>query len=185
VNQRLATALLYGIKTDTLELEREANPADIEAFTCLYPLANHNLIRQMENPSLNTQEITSYIRALKKQRLIEKVLFTHLGRVRKEDIIPRLADFCLQIEGAEWSVVSGLFQRNLVISIRNVGYVKSAAEIVRKIFSDTSIAGGHRAMAKAVIPIRAFKKAYQIVANKEIEDKIVELFLEAMREENG
>jgi nanoRNase/pAp phosphatase (c-di-AMP/oligoRNAs hydrolase) len=185
LHQRLATALLYGIKTDTLELEREANPADIEAFTCLYPLANHNLIRQMENPSLNTQEITSYIRALKKQRLIEKVLFTHLGRVRKEDIIPRLADFCLQIEGAEWSVVSGLFQRNLVISIRNVGYVKSAAEIVRKVFSDTSIAGGHRAMAKAVISISAFKKAYQIVANNEIEDKIVELFLEAMGEENG
>jgi nanoRNase/pAp phosphatase (c-di-AMP/oligoRNAs hydrolase) len=185
LHQRLATALLYGIKTDTLELEREANPADIEAFTCLYPLANHNLIRQMENPSLTTQEITSYIRALKKQRLIEKVLFTHLGRVSKEDIIPRLADFCLQIEGAEWSVVSGLFQRNLVISIRNVGYVKSAAEIVRKVFSDTSIAGGHRAMAKAVISISAFKKAYQIAANNEIEDKIVELFLEAMREENG
>jgi len=138
----------------------------------------------MENPSLDPEEIHSFIRALKRQKLIEKVLFTHIGRVKKEDIIPRLADFCLQMAGAEWSVVSGLFQRNLVISIRNVGYVKSAAEIVKKVFTDTSVAGGHRTMAKAVIPIRDFKKIFHITTNenKEIGDKIVELFLKAMKE---
>ena len=115
--------------------------------------------------------------------MIDKVLFTHLGRVTKEDIIPRLADFCLQIAGAEWSVVSGLFQRNLVISIRNVGYVKSAAEIIKKVFTDTSVAGGHRTMAKATIPIKEFKKLFQLTDNKDIGDKIIELILKAMKEE--
>jgi nanoRNase/pAp phosphatase (c-di-AMP/oligoRNAs hydrolase) len=183
LNQRLATALLNGIKTDTLMLGRDVNPADIDAFTYLYPLANHNLIRQMENPSLDSEEVSSFAKALKKQKLIDKVLFVHLGRVKKEDIIPRLADFCLQIAGAEWSVVSGLFQRNLVISMRNVGYVKSAAEIMKKIFTDTRVAGGHRTMAKASIPIKDFKKLFQVTGNKDIGDTIIELILKAMKEE--
>jgi len=183
LNQRLATALLYGIKADTLMLGREANPADIEAFTHLYPLANHNLIRRMEYPSLNPEEINSFIKALKKQNLIDKVLFAHLGRVKKEDIIPRLADFCLQMAGAEWSVVSGLFQRNLVISVRNVGYVKSAGEMVKKIFDDSSVAGGHRTMAKAVLPIKDFKQSFSVNNNKEIGDRIVDIFLKVLKDD--
>ena len=182
LNQRLATALLYGIKTDTLMLGRNVNPADIEAFTSLYPLANHNLIRRMENPSLNPQDVSSFVKALKKQIIVDKTLFVHLGRVKQEDIIPRLADFCLQIEGADWSVISGLFQKNLVISLRNVGYVKSAGDIVRRIFNDSSIAGGHRTMAKAVIPTQAFIKSFGVASTKEIPEKIIELFVKGLKE---
>jgi len=182
LNQRLATALLYGIKTDTLMLGRNVNPADIEAFTSLYPLANHNLIRRMENPSLNPQDVSSFVKALKKQIIVDKTLFVHLGRVKQEDIIPRLADFCLQIEGADWSVISGLFQKNLVISLRNVGYVKSAGDIVRSIFNDSIIAGGHRTMAKAVMPTKAFMKSFGITSTKEIQERIIELFVKGLKE---
>ena len=182
LTQRLATALLYGIKTDTLMLGRNVNPADIEAFTTLYPLANHNLIRRMENPSLNPEEVSSFIKALKKQTILNKILFVHLGRVKQEDIIPRLADFCLQIEGADWSVVSGLFQRNLVISVRNVGYVKSAGDIVTKIFNDRKVAGGHRTMAKAVMPTKDFMQSFGITTTKDIEEKVVELFVKGLKE---
>ena len=182
LTQRLATALLYGIKTDTLMLGRNVNPADIEAFTTLYPLANHNLVRRMENPSLNPEEVSSFIKALKKQTILNKILFVHLGRVKQEDVIPRLADFCLQIEGADWSVVSGLFQRNLVISVRNVGYVKSAGDIVTKIFNDREIAGGHRTMAKAVMATKDFMQLFGITTTKDIGEKVVELFVQGLKE---
>ena len=70
-----------------------------------------------------------------------------------------------------------------MISIRNVGYVKSAGEIVKKIFIDTSVAGGHRTMAKAVIPVKDFKRTFDISHNKDIGDKIVELFLNTLKED--
>ena len=183
LSQRLATALLYGIKADTLMLGREANPADIEAFTYLYPLANHNIIRRIEHPSLELGEVNSFTKALKKYQLVDKVLFAHIGRVQKEDIIPRLADFCLQIAGAEWSVVSGLFRGNLLISTRNVGYVKSAGEVVKRIFSDSSIAGGHRTMAKVVMPVKDFKKLFSFTDNRDIANRIQELFLKVLKED--
>ena len=50
---RLATALLYGIKSDTLGLERGGTKADLEAFSFLYLLANHNALRKIERPELS------------------------------------------------------------------------------------------------------------------------------------
>lgn len=184
-NQRLATALLYGIKADTLMLGREVHAADVEVFTHLYPLANHNIIRRIENPSLNPEEVNSFIRALKKYRLVNRVVFAHLGKVGREDIIPRLADFCLQIDGAEWSVVSGLFGGRVIISVRNGGYGRSAGEVVKKIFPDPETAGGHRSMAKVNIAWSDFKKLLRVRSLAALEETIVDSFLEEAGEGRG
>jgi nanoRNase/pAp phosphatase (c-di-AMP/oligoRNAs hydrolase) len=181
--QRLATALLYGIKSDTLMLGREVHAADVEVFTSLYPLANHNLIRRIEYPSLNPEEVSSFARALTKHRLINRVAFTHLGRVRREDIIPRLADFCLQIDGAEWSVVSGVFERRVIISVRNAGYGKSAGEVVKKLFPDPETAGGHRTMAKVNITVGEFKKLFHLRSTAAMAEVIIDAFLSGMEED--
>jgi len=182
-NQRLATALLYGIKSDTLMLGREVHAADVEVFTSLYPLANHAPIRRIEYPSLNPEEISSFVRALKKHRLINRVAFTHLGRVHREDIIPRLADFCLQIDGAEWSVVSGVFHRRVVISVRSDGYGKSAGELVKRLFPDPETAGGHRTMAKVNIPVADFKKLFHLRSTAALAEVIIDAFISGMEED--
>jgi hypothetical protein len=50
-------------------------------------------------------------------------------------------------------VVSGVVDDMIHISVRNVGYVRSAGEVTRAAFGDLGSAGGHRTMAKAVIPL--------------------------------
>jgi nanoRNase/pAp phosphatase (c-di-AMP/oligoRNAs hydrolase) len=182
ISQRLATALVYGIKTDTLLLGRDINPADIEAFTHIYPLANRHMILQMDHPSLKPEEINLFIKALKSQKLIDKAVFVDLGRVDKEDIIPRLADFCMQIDGAQWSVITGIVDKNIVLCVRNVGYVEHAGELARLAFGKLGSAGGHRSAAKAVMPLSAFKKYFQISHQKDIKNKIIDIFLKAQGE---
>jgi nanoRNase/pAp phosphatase (c-di-AMP/oligoRNAs hydrolase) len=49
---------------------------------------------------------------------------------------------------------------SVVISVRNLGYSKNAGEFVRRFFADVGSAGGHRAMAKAVVPQTAFKDKF-------------------------
>lgn len=155
VNERLATALLYAIRTDTLLLDRPVTEADIEAFTWLYQRANINQIRRIERPALPRETLLSFADGLREARIAEKVIFSHLGVVRREDIIPQLADFCLQVEGVEWSVVSGVVHAELIISVRNVGFVQRAGAVVKAAFGELGPAGGHRTMAKAVIPLAA------------------------------
>jgi nanoRNase/pAp phosphatase (c-di-AMP/oligoRNAs hydrolase) len=177
-SQRLATALLYGIKTDTLFLERGSNLADLSAFTFLYPLANKAMIARIERPALPREDLAALGRALSRIRLDNGVAVIHMGEVHREDVIPQLAEFCLQIEGVEWGVVSGLVEDRVVISVRNVGYVKSAGEIMKKLYDEVGSAGGHRAMAKAVVPLERFKEKFGEVSEKAIRDAMLPLIVE-------
>lgn len=179
ITQRLATALTYGIKTDTMFLERDISSADIQVFTVMYPMANLNMIRQFESAAVTFDEIRRFMRALKHVRIIQKTIFAYLGRVEQEDMVPRLADFCLQIGRAEWSFVTGVLSKHIICCVRNVGYVKHAGELVRRMFGDIGSAGGHRSMAKAVIPIKKFKEKYKLSRMQEIENKIIEIITKA------
>ena len=152
ISQRLATALLYGIKADTLGLERGGSRADLEAFTFLYMLANHNALRRIERPELSDTALDVLAHGLARRQIVRGVFFSHLGHVATPDQIPQFADFGLQAEGVEWSVVSGVVDGMVHISVRNVGYVKSAGEVTRAAFGELGSAGGHRTMAKAVLP---------------------------------
>ena len=126
ITERVATALLYGIKTDTLHLERSGTRADMQAFAYLYGLANHNILRRIERPELPLDALDALGDALVHRTIIQNALFAHLGRVSRPDLIPQFADLCLQVKGIEWSVVSGLTGDEVHISVRNVGYVRAA-----------------------------------------------------------
>ena len=154
ITERLATALFYGIKSDTLHLERGGIRADMEAFAFLYELANHNALRRIERPELPLDALDALGDALVHRQVIGNALFAHLGTVSRPDLIPQFADLCLQVSGIEWSVVSGLTGDELHISVRNVGYVRAAGEVVKEAFAQLGSAGGHRSAAKAVIRTR-------------------------------
>jgi len=153
ISQRLATALLYGIKADTLGLERGGTRADLDAYAYLYLLANHNALRRIERPALGEAALDALAAGLAKRKIVKGVFFSHLGPVATADLIPQFADFGLQAKGVEWSVVSGVVGDDVHVSVRSVGYVRSAGDVTRAAFGDLGSAGGHRTMAKAVVPL--------------------------------
>jgi len=180
ITQRLATALLYGIKADTLGLERGGSKADLEAFAFLYMLANHNALRRIERPELSEVALDVLANGLARRQILKGVFFSHLGNVPTADQIPQFADFGLQAEGVEWSVVSGAVGSDLHISVRNVGYVKSAGDVTRAAFGDLGSAGGHRTMAKAVLPLREFLKGAESPSGRASQERIIQRFLRAL-----
>ncbi len=60
----------------------------------------------------------------------------------------------------KWTIIAGIVNESLVVSVRNLGYTKNAGEFVRRYFADIGSAGGHRAMAKAVVPMPAFRAKF-------------------------
>jgi nanoRNase/pAp phosphatase (c-di-AMP/oligoRNAs hydrolase) len=181
ITQRLATALLYGIKSDTLGLERGGTRADLEAFAFLYPLANHNALRRIERPELSEAALDVLALGLARRRIARGVFFSHLGAVATADLIPQFADFGLQAEGVEWSVVSGMVNDTVHVSVRNVGYVRSAGDVVRAAFGDLGSAGGHRTMAKAVFPARILLRGGEDSrAVRGLAERIMQRFLRAL-----
>lgn len=180
ISQKLATALFYGIKSDTLHLERGGGRADMEAFAFLFELANHSVLRRIERPELPVEALDALIQGLAQREITHDVLFTHLGSVARPDLIPQFADLCLQVEGIEWSVVSGVIEGELHVSVRNVGYVKSAGEVVKVAFGDLGSAGGHRSMAKAVIQLPDWRVRVGEPEPEAIRREIVARFLNGL-----
>ena len=61
------------------------------------------------------------------------------------------------------------------MSVRNLGYSKNAGDFVRRYFVDIGSAGGHRAMAKAVVPLDAFQARFGPIDDSTIGQKMSEL----------
>jgi nanoRNase/pAp phosphatase (c-di-AMP/oligoRNAs hydrolase) len=180
VGPRLATALLYGIKTDTLHLERGATRADLEAFTYLHPHANHNALRRIERPELPDWALDTLAAGIARRHVLRGVVFSHLGEVPYPELIAQFADLFLQVEGAAWSVVSGVVNADLHVSVRNVGWVRGAGEIVRAAFGGLGKAGGHRAMAKAIVRLDDWRHAVGETTETAIEQEIRRRVLRAL-----
>src|SRR6059036_743031 len=128
ISERTATAMLYAIKSDTLFFNRQTNRVDIEAFSYLYPLADAALIRKMEGAEITSERLDYVMRAHQSGTLIEQVFCAFLGSTLREDFIPYVADFFLQLEDVKWTVIAGIVGDALVVSVRNLGYSKNAGE---------------------------------------------------------
>jgi nanoRNase/pAp phosphatase (c-di-AMP/oligoRNAs hydrolase) len=168
ISERTATAMLYAIKSDTLFFNRQTNRVDLEAFSYLYPLADAALIRKMEGAEITLERLDYVLKAYRGGTLSDQVFCAFLGPSPREDFIPYVADFFLQLEDAKWTVIAGIVGDMLVLSVRNLGYSKNAGEFVRRFFADIGSAGGHRAMAKAVIPMRAFREKFGDLSGDEM-----------------
>ena len=160
ISERTATAMLYAIKSDTLFFNRSTSRVDLEAFSYLYPLADAALIRKMEGAEITSERLDYVSKAHEGGILSDQVFSAFLGAMPREDFIPYVADFFLQLEDVKWTVIAGIVNDSLVVSVRNLGYTKNAGEFVRRFFAEIGSAGGHRAMAKAVVPLRAFREKY-------------------------
>lgn len=181
LTQRLATALLYGIKADTQHLERGATRADMEAFAFVHAHANLSALRRIERPALPPEAFDLLGVAIARRHVAGGVVYSHLGPVAYPELVAQFADFFLQVEGVEWSVVSGVVGGELHVSVRNVGYVRAAGEVIREAFGDIGGAGGHRSMAKAVVRLRDWRAAGGPTTQEAIATAVVSRFSRALR----
>jgi nanoRNase/pAp phosphatase (c-di-AMP/oligoRNAs hydrolase) len=178
---RLATALLYGIKADTLYLERGATRADMEAFAHLHAHANHSALRRIERPEVPQEALDVLAAGIRRRQISHGVLAAHVGAVPYPELVAQFADLFLQVEGVEWSVVSGTVGGELHVSVRNVGYVRGAGEVMRQAFGALGRAGGHRSMAKAVVRLRDWRQQVGDTGDEALASAVAARFLKALR----
>jgi nanoRNase/pAp phosphatase (c-di-AMP/oligoRNAs hydrolase) len=182
ISERTATAMLYAIKSDTLFFNRQTNRVDIEAFSYLYPLADAALIRKMEGAEITLERLDYVMKAYRAGALVDQVFCGFIGPTPREDFIPYVADFFLQLEDVKWTLIAGLVGDTLIISMRNLGYSKNAGEFARRFFADIGSAGGHRAMAKAVVPMRAFRDKFGELSGEDIGRRLQDLVAQFLHE---
>ncbi|HER62452.1 MAG TPA: exopolyphosphatase, partial [Desulfobacteraceae bacterium] len=76
---RLATALFYGIKTDTDNFARTSSANDIKAFKYLYPFVNLNIIKKIESSEINKGNLPAFQTAFENLEFIGNSAYIHMG----------------------------------------------------------------------------------------------------------
>jgi nanoRNase/pAp phosphatase (c-di-AMP/oligoRNAs hydrolase) len=154
-SQKIATALLYAIKTDTSNFERSGMGEDIRQFQYLFDYANMNLLRKIEKSELRLGDLDYFQKGLANRVVAHKGIYTHLGKVSSPDICVQIADFFTRVHRIGWIFVSGVYGDTLVIIIRIDGYRKNAGTLASQAFGDVGSAGGHPGAARAEIPLKS------------------------------
>jgi len=151
---RLATALFYAIKTDTDNFVRPTVDRDMIAFRYLYDYANMNIIKKIESSEITRAMLSRFQQAMQKVQFVNQIAVVHMGVVNKPDTLVQIADFFLKIAEATWSIVSGISGNRLIVVFRNAGFRRNAGKMARDLFGDVGSAGGHKASARAEIPLK-------------------------------
>ena len=150
---RLATALFYGIKTDTDNFVRDSTPSDINAFRYLFQFVNVNIIKKIESSELTKNTLQNYKTAMNNLIFVKDKVFIPMDNVSNPDILVLMADFFLKMAEVTWSVAAGISGKKLVIIFRNAGFRLDAGNVAYKLFGEFGSAGGHKSAARAEIPL--------------------------------
>lgn len=153
-SHRLATALFYGIKTDTDNFARPSLPNDIKAFRYLYQFANINIIKKIESSEMTKKTLNSFRTAMENLTLLKDKAFIYMGKVNDPDILVIIADFFLKLAEASWCIVSGIYGQKLIVVIRNAGFRLDAGRMAEKLFGQHGSAGGHKSAARVEISLK-------------------------------
>jgi hypothetical protein len=102
-------------------------------------------------------------------------IFTHIGQVVNPDVCVLIADFFMRINSANWSIVSGLYDKKLILVFRNDGIRKNAGKLAKESFGLIGSAGGHESMARAEILLSDLKNVVDHKNDKKLLSWIVNM----------
>lgn len=172
---KLAAAMVLGIKTDTLNFTRQTSLKDIKAFQYLYRFADKNIVTKVERAVLNQEDLDFLGKAIKGRTILHNRVFFHAGEIDKPDELVMVADFFLTLANINWSIISGVYEKKLIIIIRNDGLRKGAGRAATEAFSDYGSAGGHKTMARAELDIKLVRRELEAVNEKSFAEWVISM----------
>ena len=166
-SEEVATALLYGIRAETLDFKRETTPADLTAAAYLYPFANHDTLEQVESPSMSPETLDVLAEAITNRDVQGSHLVSNAGFVRDRDALAQAAQHLLDLEGITTTAVFGIIDDTIYLAARSKDIRLNIVNTLQDAFSDIGEAAGHSTQASAEIPLGLFTSVETSEDNRE------------------
>lgn len=168
----LATALLYGIRSETQDLGRETSDEDLKAYEYLVPLADAAKLAAISRPTLERRYYTQLAVALDSLSYAGRSALCSIDEVSDPDFVPEIADLAVRMEGIQWMLAMGGFESRLYLSIRTNDRSGGAGTMMQKILEGLGRGGGHGMRAGGYVDLDG-----SVQARHEIEAEIARRFL--------
>jgi nanoRNase/pAp phosphatase (c-di-AMP/oligoRNAs hydrolase) len=149
----LATALLYGIQSETRDLTRETSEADRDAYHFLLRNVDGGKLATISKPRLERRYFVQMAAALDAVSIGDGIAICALAEVIDPDFVPEMADFIVRMEEVHWVLVYGYFGERLFLSIRTDDEKANAGELMQKLLHGVGHGGGHGMRAGGNVPL--------------------------------
>lgn len=147
----VATALLYGLKMDTLHFSRGVTQEDIEAFGFLYALCDREKLTKLEKNNIEFHDLKAYGAAIENIQLYGKVGISGIPFSCPDALIATLADFMLSLQEVDVAILYSQREDGIKFSVRSERSDIHAGELIRKALEGLGDGGGHAMMAGGLI----------------------------------
>jgi len=144
---RLATALAYGILSDTLDLYRATRPDVVETYLSVLHHSDMRVLARIQNPPRSRSFFVTLSRCVREAVIRQRLIVSHLGSVKVPEMVAQMADYLLTYDRASWAFCTGRYKGRLHMSLRTSRPDAQAGEMLRDIVDNPKTAGGHRAIA--------------------------------------
>lgn len=172
-----ATALLYGMKMDTLQFTRGVTELDIKMFGFLFPRCDHEKLADLERNNMEFADLKAYGAAIESIELYDKAGFSCIPFSCPDALIAILSDFILTLIEVEVAVVFSFREDGVKISVRSEDLNVHAGNLLHEALKDIGSGGGHASMGGGFIQKDSLEKLGQYP-----KDFIRDLFLDALAE---
>jgi len=150
----LATAMLYGIHTETQGSETHYTPLDRRIVTWLVKFADPGKLAEIENAPLTREYFSDLVLALQSAFIYDEAVICFLPRAAGPETVGEVADLLSRCEGVQKVLCGAVVADELFVSVRTGRDGGNAAELVRKMLDGIGLSGGHehRAGGKIRLP---------------------------------
>lgn len=146
-----ATALLYGLKMDTLQFTRGVTDLDIRMFGFLFPLCDQEKLNDLERNNMEFEDLKAYGAAIESILLYDKIGFSCIPFSCPDALIGILSDFILALIEVEVAVVFSFREDGVKLSVRSEDPNIHAGKLLHEALKDVGSGGGHASMGGGLI----------------------------------
>lgn len=157
-DENVATALLYGLKIDTMNFTRGVTQADIKAFSYLLDRASQDIIESLTMNSMEFADLQAYGAAIESIYVYDRVGFAGIPFACPDAQIGMVADFILSLDEVDVAVVYAHRRDGIKFSARSEVVKVNAGRLIAEALKDIGSGGGHSFMAGGFIPAENVEK---------------------------
>jgi nanoRNase/pAp phosphatase (c-di-AMP/oligoRNAs hydrolase) len=150
---QLATAIFYGIQTDTRGLTRGSSPLDQEIYFKMLPLIDRERLIQVEQAGLPREYFRAFVSGLQSARVYGHTVVSYLGAIHRPDFVAELADILIRLDNSRAVLCMGYHGATLYLSMRTASPDYDAGSLIQKVIAGSGRAGGHGVMAGGQVPL--------------------------------
>ena len=149
---RVATAILYAIRTETCSSETDYSPLDRCVVKWLTDLADPTLLAQIENAPLDRDSFGDLVLAMQQTFLYDDAAMCFLPRATGAEIVGEVADLLVRCRGVRRVLCAAVINNDLLVSARTVRGSGNAATLLKVTLNGLGGCGGHTHRAGGKVP---------------------------------